>query len=57
LTNLIGSGSPSADALQYIKPIATTRRFPGCGDPEKLEMLKDLSTEQRRLRSVVDRDR
>jgi spermidine/putrescine transport system substrate-binding protein len=53
LTNLIGSGNPNLDALQYIQPeIASNKAiFP---DPEliaRLEMLRDLDRKQRRLLS------
>jgi spermidine/putrescine transport system substrate-binding protein len=53
LTNLIGSGNPNLDALQYIQPeIANNKAiFP---DPEliaRLEMLRDLDRKQRRLLS------
>ncbi len=53
LTNLIGSGNPNRDAMQYIKPeIASNKAiFP---DPEllaRLEMLRDLDRKQRRLLS------
>ncbi len=53
LTNLIGSGNPNMDAMQYIKPeIAENKAiFP---DPEllaRLEMLRDLDRKQRRLMS------
>jgi len=53
LTNLIGSGNPNLDAMQYIKPeIAKNKAiFP---DPEllaRLEMLRDLDRKQRRLLS------
>ncbi|SEK87751.1 polyamine ABC transporter substrate-binding protein [Nitrosovibrio tenuis] len=50
LTNLIGSGNPNMDAMQYIRPeIANNKAiFP---DPEllaRLEMLRDLDRKQRR---------
>lgn len=50
LTNLIGSGSPNAAALPYIKPdIAKNRAiFPDQATNAKLEMLRDLSSKQRR---------
>ncbi|SCY72053.1 spermidine/putrescine transport system substrate-binding protein [Nitrosospira sp. Nl5] len=53
LTNLIGSGNPNMDAMQYIRPeIANNKAiFP---DPElltRLEMLRDLDRKQRRLLS------
>jgi spermidine/putrescine transport system substrate-binding protein len=55
LTNLIGSGNPNADALQYIKPEIRDDKaiFPDAETLKKLEMLKDLSTEQRRLRNQL----
>ncbi|HEX8874984.1 MAG TPA: extracellular solute-binding protein, partial [Nitrosospira sp.] len=53
LTNLIGSGNPNMDAMQYIKPAIAHNKaiFP---DPEllaRLEMLRDLDRKQRRLLS------
>lgn len=53
LTNLIGSGNPNMDAMQYVRPeIASNKAiFP---DPEllsRLEMLRDLDRRQRRLLS------
>jgi spermidine/putrescine transport system substrate-binding protein len=55
LTNLIGSGNPNADALQYIKPEIRDDKaiFPDAETLKKLEMLKDLSSEQRRLRNQL----
>ncbi|TMG96734.1 MAG: spermidine/putrescine ABC transporter substrate-binding protein, partial [Betaproteobacteria bacterium] len=53
LTNLIGSGNPNKDALQYIKPEIKT--LPAVFPPKelqgKLEQLKDLTVAQRRLRN------
>ena len=53
LTNLIGSGNPNTDALQYIEP--QIRKNPAIFPPKdvraKLEQLKDLTTAQRRLRN------
>ncbi len=55
LTNLIGSGNPNKDALQYIN--ADIRRNPAIFPPRdvqaKLEQLKDLTTAQRRLRNKL----
>ncbi len=55
LTNLIGSGNPNLEAIQYIQP-ALTRDPAIFPDPEtlhKLEMLVDLNHAQRRLLSRV----
>src|SRR5437660_10862017 len=53
LTNLIGSGNPNIDALQYIKP--EIKKLPAVFPPKelqgKLEQLKDLTVAQRRLRN------
>ncbi|MEP6701863.1 MAG: spermidine/putrescine ABC transporter substrate-binding protein [Betaproteobacteria bacterium] len=53
LTNLIGSGNPNIDAMQYIKPeIAKNKAiFPDQAELGKLEQLKDLNVKQRRLRN------
>jgi spermidine/putrescine transport system substrate-binding protein len=53
LTNLIGSGNPNLDALPYIRPeIAdNTAIFPGRERLARLEMLKDLDRNQRRVLS------
>jgi spermidine/putrescine transport system substrate-binding protein len=50
LTNLIGSGNPNTDALQYVKPEITkiSAIFPDKTTLAKLEMLKDLNSKQRR---------
>ena len=50
LTNMIGSGNPNADALQYIKPEikAIKAVFPDTETARKLEMLKDLNSKQLR---------
>jgi spermidine/putrescine transport system substrate-binding protein len=55
LTNLIGSGNPNADAMQYIKPdiLANPVIFPDKAIIPKLEQLKDLTVAQRRLRSKL----
>ena len=55
LTNLIGSGNPNRDALQYIKPeIAQNPAvFPGYAQQARLEMLRDLDRHQRRVLSRI----
>ena len=55
LTNLIGSGNPNRDALQYIKPeIAQNPAvFPGRVQLAQLEMLRDLDRHQRRVLSRI----
>jgi len=55
LTNLIGSGNPNRDALQYIKPeIAQNPAvFPGREQLARLEMLRDLDRHQRRVLSRI----
>jgi spermidine/putrescine transport system substrate-binding protein len=55
LTNLIGSGNPNRDALQYIKPeIAQNPAvFPDPAQQAKLEMLRDLDRHQRRILSRI----
>jgi spermidine/putrescine transport system substrate-binding protein len=55
LTNLIGSGNPNRDALQYIKPeIAQNPAvFPGTAQQARLEMLRDLDRHQRRVLSRI----
>lgn len=52
LTNLIGSGNPNADAMQYIKPEIKQNKaaFPDPDKAKTLEMLKDLNSKQ--LRSL-----
>src|SRR5437764_11422009 len=53
LTNLIGSGNPNMDALQYIKP--EIKKLPAVFPPKelqtKLDQLKDLTAAQRRIRN------
>ena len=51
LTNMIGSGNPNLAAMKYINPeIASNPAiFPGKEELKKLEMLKDLDMEQRRV--------
>jgi len=55
LTNLIGSGNPNMDAMQYIKPeiLKNPAIFPDKAVIPKLEQLKDLTAAQRRLRSKL----
>ncbi|MBI5430874.1 MAG: spermidine/putrescine ABC transporter substrate-binding protein [Nitrosomonadales bacterium] len=55
LTNLIGSGNPNRDALQYIKPEVARNPavFPGAAQQERLEMLRDLDRHQRRVLSRI----
>ncbi len=53
LTNLIGSGNPNRDALQYVEPAiaANPAVFPPPAVQRRLEMLKDLDRNQRRVLS------
>lgn len=53
LTNLIGSGNPNRDAMQYIKPAIAANQaiFPPPEVRRRLEMLKDLDRNQRRVLS------
>ena len=53
LTNLIGSGNPNKDAMNYIKPdlLKLPAVFPPKEFQAKLEQLKDLTAAQRRLRN------
>jgi spermidine/putrescine transport system substrate-binding protein len=55
LTNLIGSGNPNKDAMNYIKPElkALPAVFPPPEFQAKLEQLKDLTPAQRRLRNKL----
>jgi spermidine/putrescine transport system substrate-binding protein len=55
LTNLIGSGNPNKDAMNYIKPElkALPAVFPPPEFQAKLEQLKDLTAAQRRLRNKL----
>lgn len=55
LTNLIGSGNPNRDALKYIRPeIAHDPAiFPDAGTLKRLEMLRDLDRNQRRVLSRI----
>ena len=53
LTNLIGSGNPNTDAIQYIQAeIADNEAiFPAPEMLSRLEMLRDLDRKQRRVLS------
>ncbi|MEO6565144.1 MAG: spermidine/putrescine ABC transporter substrate-binding protein [Casimicrobiaceae bacterium] len=53
LTNLIGSGNPNVQAMQFIKPdIARDKAiFPDGATQARLEQLKDLTSAQRRARN------
>ena len=55
LTNLIGSGNPNRDALQYIKSEVARNPavFPGKAQQVRLEMLRDLNRHQRRVLSRI----
>jgi spermidine/putrescine transport system substrate-binding protein len=55
LTNLIGSGNPNSEAMQYIKPdiLKNPVIFPDKAVIPKLEQLQDLTVAQRRLRSKL----
>ncbi|MDP4027996.1 MAG: spermidine/putrescine ABC transporter substrate-binding protein [Gallionella sp.] len=55
LTNLIGSGNPNRDALQYIKPeiVQNPAVFPEQKQQSRLEMLHDLDRHQRRVLSRI----
>ncbi|MCW5623817.1 MAG: spermidine/putrescine ABC transporter substrate-binding protein [Burkholderiales bacterium] len=55
LTNMIGSGNPNADAMQYITPEIKALKavFPDAETAKKLEMLKDLNSKQRRAMSKI----
>ncbi|HXU93688.1 MAG TPA: spermidine/putrescine ABC transporter substrate-binding protein [Gallionella sp.] len=55
LTNLLGSGNPNRDALQYIKPeiVRNPSVFPGPEQRARLEMLRDLDHNQRRVLSRI----
>lgn len=55
LSNLIGSGNPNNEALQHIKPEVRHNKavFPDAETLKKLEMLKDLNSEQRQLRNKL----
>ena len=51
LTNLIGSGNPNHNAMQYIQPeiAANSAIFPDAKHLKQLEMLRDLDRYQRRV--------
>lgn len=53
LTNLIGSGNPNRAAMQFITPAIAANRaiFPTPEIRQRLEMLKDLNRNQRRVLS------
>ena len=53
LTNLIGSGNPNMDAMDYIQPEIRNNKaiFPDAELLPRLEMLRDLDRRQRRLLS------
>lgn len=55
LTNMIGSGNPNADAQQYIKPEIKqiSAIFPDAQSAKTLEMLKDMTPQQRRLMNRI----
>jgi len=55
LTNLIGSGNPNLDALQYIRPevVQNPAVFPSREQQAHLEMLRDLDRHQRRVLSRI----
>ena len=55
LTNLIGSGNPNRDALQYIRPEVAHNPAvsPGPVQLARLEMLRDLDRHQRRVLSRI----
>lgn len=53
LTNLIGSGNPNRDAMRHIEPAIAANKavFPSPDIQRRLEMLKDLDRNQRRVLS------
>lgn len=53
LTNILGSGNPNLDAMQFIRPeiAANEAIFPDPQSLSRLEMLRDLDRKQRRLLS------
>jgi len=55
LTNMLGSGNPNAAAMQYIKPEikAMSAVFPDAETAKKLEMLKPMNEEERRMLNQV----
>ena len=50
LTNMIGSGNPNAEAMQFIIPEIKSMSaiFPDPQTAKKLEMLKDMNNQERR---------
>ena len=59
LTNMIGSGNPNKEALQYIKPEIKPIKavFPDAESCQALEMLKDLNRQATRVAQPdLDRD-
>jgi spermidine/putrescine transport system substrate-binding protein len=55
LTNLIGSGNPNMAARQFIQPeiVQSPAVFPDRKQQERLEMLRDLDRQQRRVLSRI----
>jgi spermidine/putrescine transport system substrate-binding protein len=55
LTNLIGSGNPNNDAMQYIKAEIKANKavFPDAEAAKKLEMLRDLNAKELRTLSKL----
>jgi len=55
LTNMMGSGNPNLEAAKYIKPeiIKNGAIFPDKAGMGKLEMLRDLDSKKRRLRTKI----
>jgi len=55
LTNMIGSGNPNSAAMSHIKPQikAMSAIFPDEQTAKKLEMLKDMSSKERRAMSRI----
>lgn len=53
LTNLIGSGNPNRDAMRHVEPAIAANKavFPTSDIQRRLEMLKDLNRNQRRVLS------
>jgi len=51
LTNITGSGTPNADALQFVKPEIKEVKaiFPDAQTAKRLEQLKDMNKKERRL--------
>jgi spermidine/putrescine transport system substrate-binding protein len=55
LTNLLGSGNPNLDAMQYVKPeiAKNTAIFPDKSMLSRVEMLNDLDANKRRARNKM----